>query len=188
MCRVLDNVHHFVNELDCVPRLLGPSSFKTILRGALLIVPHPVILSMLSVTEKAAEFYPFGHFQLLLAGEVHIFDGTKQGTLLQYTASQLLQVRCCTIAALYSPALVFAHICVVQAVLKHSNTLKTWLPRLITDHYMLNYEAKIRACVTTTVPTKFLGGSDSDYRTIHVKTPGTVGGFCFEETSSSEVF
>ncbi|KAK9862853.1 hypothetical protein WJX84_009335 [Apatococcus fuscideae] len=84
-------MHHFVNELDIVPRVLGKNISSAWLQS-LLAQACPVIAQILSRIElQRAHFSPCGIYYLFLHGQLQTVHSADQPELLRYALDTLLQ-------------------------------------------------------------------------------------------------
>jgi hypothetical protein len=83
------SMHHFVNNLDIVPRLLGEMRLNTLIGCVLRVLPTSssgaVGAALSSVIQRAGTFVPFGTYHLVLGASLRSVDAADDHKALLLT-------------------------------------------------------------------------------------------------------
>lgn len=96
-------MHHYVNNLDIVPRLLGANRLNSLLAHVFDVLPAlpagSLANSLASVIQRAGAFVPFGQYHLVLGTTLRSVNAAVDQAALLYTWKQyaefLTQVKTC---------------------------------------------------------------------------------------------
>lgn len=90
-CRAAANiaVHHYINNLDIVPRLLGATRLNDLLVHVVSVLPAGapgnLAKSLLSVIRRAGTFVPYGQYHLIVGASLHSVDAAVDQAALLFT-------------------------------------------------------------------------------------------------------
>ena len=98
MCRVASSIaiHHYVNNLDVVPRLLGANRLNSLLAHVAKMMPAGasgnLAKSLASVMQRAGAFVPFGQYHVVLGASMQSVDAATDQAALLFTWKHAVEI------------------------------------------------------------------------------------------------
>ena len=85
-------MHHYVNNMDIVPRLLGATRLNKLIESMLRVLPAgstgQLASSLSSVISRAGDFVPFGQYHLVLGASLRSVDAAVDQAALLFSWKQ----------------------------------------------------------------------------------------------------